>query len=292
MLLTMSRRPSARALPPQAYFAGSAVFHYLGPSFAVLLFARVDVLGVAWMRIASAALVFAFWRRPWRRLREIDARTRLLVAGLGAAFACMNACFYLAIDRLPLATVAAVEFLGPIGLALAGARTGRNWLAVASATAGVYLLTHVQIAGGAAGVGFALANAALFTLYIVLAHRVARTPSLGGIDGLAAAMLCALGIVFPIGFADAAHALTDPVAVLAGIGVGVSSSVIPYVCDQLAMARLARATYALFVSLLPACAAVVGVVVLRQIPTALDLAGIGLVMLGVSIHREPRDAAG
>ena len=105
-------------------------------------------------------------------------------------------------------------------------------------------------------------------------------------------MLCALVFVFPIGFAGAAHALTDPVAVLAGIGVGVSSSVIPYVCDQLAMARLARATYALFVSLLPACAVVVGVVVLQQIPTALDLAGIGLVMLGVSIHREPEEAAG
>src|SRR5690348_16926468 len=83
MLAIMPRRPAARWVPPQAYFAGSAVFHYLGPSFAVLLFARVDVLGVAWMRIASAALVFAVWRRPWRRLREVDARTRMLVAGLG-----------------------------------------------------------------------------------------------------------------------------------------------------------------------------------------------------------------
>jgi inner membrane transporter RhtA len=290
MVAAAPRRLTARAVPPQAYFAGSAVFHYLGPSFAVLLFARVEVLGVAWMRIASAAVVLGLWRRPWRRLGEIDARTRLLVIGLGAVFAGMNGCFYLAIDRLPLATVAAIEFLGPIALALAGARTGRNWLAVAAAAAGVYLLTHVQIAGGAAGVAFALANAALFTLYIVLAHRVARAPALGGIDGLAAAMLCALVFVFPIGFAGAAHALSDPVAVLAGIGVGVSSSVIPYVCDQLAMARLARATYALFVSLLPACAVVVGIVVLQQIPTALDLAGIGLVMLGVSIHREPRAA--
>src|SRR5437016_11704257 len=98
MLVAAPRRSAARAVPPQAYFAGSAVFHYLGPSFAVLLFARVDVLGVAWMRIASAALVFAAWRRPWRRLREVDAHTRLLVAGLGAVFAGMNACFYLAID--------------------------------------------------------------------------------------------------------------------------------------------------------------------------------------------------
>src|SRR5881409_679248 len=87
------------AVPPHAYFAGSAVFHYLGPSFAVLLFARVDVLGVAWLRIASAALVFALWRRPWRRVRP----SRELVA-LGAVFAAMNACFYEAIDRLPLAT--------------------------------------------------------------------------------------------------------------------------------------------------------------------------------------------
>src|SRR5438874_9412111 len=128
------------AVPPHAYFVGSAIFHYLGPSFAVLLFARVDGLGVAWMRIASAALVFAVWRRPWRRLREVDGSTRMLVAGLGAVFAGMNACFYLAVDRLPLATVAAVEFLGPIALALAGARTGRNWVAVAAAAAGVYLL--------------------------------------------------------------------------------------------------------------------------------------------------------
>ena len=285
-------RPATRTLPPHAYFAGSAVFHYLGPSFAVLLFARVDVLGVAWMRIASAALVFAAWRRPWRPLRETDARARVLVAALGAVFACMNACFYLAIDRLPLATVAAIEFAGPIALALAGARTGRNWLAVAAASAGVYLLTRVQLAGGAAGIAFALANAGLFTLYIVLAHRVSRSPALGGIDGLAAAMVCAFVVVFPIGFAGAVHALSDPVAVGAGIGVGVSSSVIPYVCDQLAMARLARATYALFVSLLPACAVVVGVVVLRQIPTPLDLAGIGLVMVGVSIHRAPVTAAG
>src|SRR5438067_7736740 len=109
------------AVPPQAYFVGSAVFHYLGPSFAVLLFVRVDVLGVAWLRIASAALVFALWRRPWRKFRP----GRELVA-LGAVFAAMNACFYEAIDRLPLATVAAIEFIGPIALAVVAVRTGRN----------------------------------------------------------------------------------------------------------------------------------------------------------------------
>src|SRR3954469_4498938 len=77
-------------LPPQAYFVGSAIFHYLGPSFAVLLFARVEWLGVSWLRIASAALVFALWRRPWRKFIELDRQGRLLIVALGAVFAVMN----------------------------------------------------------------------------------------------------------------------------------------------------------------------------------------------------------
>jgi inner membrane transporter RhtA len=271
------------AVPPQAYFAGSAVFHYLGPSFAVLLFARVDVLGVAWMRIAAAALVFAAWRRPWRTFALLDRDGRLLIVGLGVVFAAMNACFYVSIDRLPLATVAAIEFIGPIVLALLGARIARN---VVAAAAGVYLLTQVHGGGEHVGMAFAFANAALFTAYIVLAHRVARRSEAGGIDGLAAAMCFAFVFVCPIGLWSAAHAFGDPVAVAAGIGVGISSSVIPYVLDQLAMARLTRATYALFVALLPAVAVVIGVVVLRQLPSIADLAGIALVMAGVVLHRE------
>ncbi len=283
--LRMTARSRVDAVPPQAYFIGSAVFHYLGPSFAVLLFARVDVLGVAWLRIASAAIVFAIWRRPWRTFIALDRDGRALIVGLGAVFAVMNACFYVSIDRLPLATVAAIEFIGPILLAAVGARVGRNFAAVAVATGGVYLLTHVRFEGDLVGVAFAFANAALFTAYIVLAHRVARHAAVSGIDGLAAAMLFALVFASPIGLWGAAHAFSDPVAIAAGIGVGISSSVIPYVFDQLAMARLARATYALFVALLPATATVVGVVVLSQFPSAADLAGIGLVMVGVLLHR-------
>ena len=280
--------PTARidAVPPQAYFVGSSVFHYLGPSFAVLLFARVDVLGVAWLRIGSAALVFALWRRPWRKFVALDRHGQLLIVTLGGVFALMNACFYISIDGLPLATVAAIEFIGPVALALNAARTSRNVAAVVAATCGVYLLTHVRFGGAETGVAFAFANAALFTAYVVLAHRVSRRSAMGGVDGLAAAMMFAFVFVSPIGFAGAAHALGDPVAIAAGIGVGVSSSVIPYVFDQLAMARLARATYALFVALLPATATAIGVVVLRQLPTAVDLAGIALVMLGVALHRE------
>lgn len=278
-------RTRRRSIPPHAYFVGSAIFHYLGPSFAVLLFARVEPLGVAWMRIASAAIVFAAWRRPWAQLRGLDRRGWLLIAGLGAVFAVMNACFYEAIDRLPLAMVAAVEFLGPVALALLGARIARNVAAVVAATGGVWLLTHVRLVGEPVGVAFAFANALLFTAYIVLAHRVSRRRSLGGIDGLAAAMLLGLVFVFPIGLGQAVHAFTDPVALAAGVGVGLSSSVIPYVFDQLAMARLPRATYALLVALLPATATVIGILVLHQLPSVVDLAGICLVMTGVALHR-------
>src|ERR671914_396069 len=189
----------AERVPPHLYFVVSAVFHYLGPAFAVLLFARVDVLGVAWLRIAAAALVFAAWRRPWRAFARLDRDGRLLLLAWGAVLALMNCCFYVAIDRLPLATVAAIEFLPVIALA-------------------------------------------------------------------------------------------DPVALAAGAGVGISSSVIPYVSDQLAMRRLARATYALLVSLLRATATVIGIVVLAQVPSPTELLGVGLVVAGVAVHRERVDS--
>ncbi len=283
-------RLRSEGVPPQAYFVGSAIFHYLGPSFAVLLFARVAPLGVAWLRITTAAAVFAVWRQPWWGLRRLDRAGWLLIAALAAVFALMNACFYLAIDRLPLAMVAAVEFVGPVVLALRGARVPRNFLAVVVAVGGVYLLTHVRLVNQPVGVAFAAANAALFTAYIVLAHRVSRRPAVGGVDGLAAAMLLAFVIVSPIGLVDAARAFGDPLVLAAGAGVGISSSVIPYVFDQLAMARIPRATYALLVALLPATATAIGVVVLQQVPSAADLAGIALVMLAVALHRP--DAAG
>ena len=276
----------AERVPPHLYFVVSAVFHYLGPAFAVLLFARVDVLGVAWLRIASAALVFALWRRPWRAFSELDRSGKRLLAGWGAVLAVMNACFYVAIDRLPLGTVAAIEFLPVIALAALGMRSQRNVVALAMAVAGVYLLTGVHLEGEPLGIALAFANALLFAAYIVLAHRVSRYRELSGIDGLAASMLIAWVVVTPIGGWEVIPALTDPVALLAGIGVGICSSVIPYVSDQLAMRRLPRATYALMVSLLPATATVIGVVVLTQIPSTEELAGVALVIAGVALHRE------
>jgi inner membrane transporter RhtA len=279
------RRLGDKSVPPHAYFLVVRVFHYLGPSFAVLLFSRVEPLGVAWLRIATAALIFALWRRPWRWFAALDRATWVLVGGLGLFFAVMNASFYLAIDRLPLAMVAAVEFIGPVGLALLGARVARNVVSVIAAAAGVYLLTHVRLVAEPVGVAFAFANAALFAAYIVLAHRGSRHRRLNGVNGLALAMLFAFLFVGPLGARSAADAFTDPVALAAAVGVGISSSVIPYVFDQLAMARLPRATYALFVALLPATATLIGVLVLGQFPSAVDLGGIVLVMFGVALHR-------
>jgi inner membrane transporter RhtA len=277
----------AAALPPHAYFLVSAVFHYLGPAFAVLLFVRVDVLGVAWLRIASAALIFALWRRPWRVFAAQDRDGRRLLLAWGAVLAAMNACFYTAIDRLPLGTVAAIEFLPVIVLAAIGTRTPRNAGALALAVGGVYCVTGVQLSAEPAGLAFAFANAALFAAYIVLADRVAKRDGLGGIDGLAAAMVVAAVLITPVGGAAALPSAGDAVGLLAGVGVGISSSVIPYVCDQLALERLARATYALMVALLPATATVVGVVVLTQLPSAAELAGVALVVAGVGLHRAP-----
>jgi len=272
--------------PPEAFFVGSAVFHYLGPAFAVLLFALVDPLGVAWLRIVAAAAVFALWRRPWRAFAEVDGDARRTVVAMGLVLALMNACFYVSIDRLPLGTVAAIEFLPVIALAAVGMRTPRNAVALASAVGGVYLLTDVRLEGEPLGVAFAFANAALFALYIVLAHRIAQSSRMSGIDGLGAAMLVATLAITPIGLWSAAPALLDPIALAAGIGVGISSSVIPYVCDQLAMARLTRAAYSLLVSLLPATATAVGIVVLAQIPSSAELVGVGLVVAAVAVHRE------
>ena len=275
----------AHSAPPHAWFGVSAIFHYLGPSFAVLLFPAVGVLGVAWMRIASAAAIFAPWTKPWRTIKQADARTRFLLIGLGACLATMNTSFYLALDRLPMSLVAAMEFVGTIGVALYGLRTARNFTALALAALGVFLLIDVKWSTDPLGLCWAFLNGALFVGYIVLGHKISEGGASGGVERLGAAMAMAFFFIMPIGFVQAAQAFTMPVLVLAGIAVGACSSVIPYVCDQLAMSRLPRASFALMLALLPATATLIGVMVLAQIPSGQDMIGVLLVMSGVAIHK-------
>ncbi len=276
---------AAAAVPPYAWFLGSAVFHYLGPSFAVLLFPAVGVLGVVWMRIAAAALIFVPFTKPWTTFRDADPPTRLLLVGLGLVLAIMNTSFYFALDRLPMSLVAAMEFVGTIGLALYGSRSRRNLFALFLAGAGVFLLIDVKWSSEPAGLFWAVLNAVLFTCYILLGHKAAERGASDGIERLGAAMMIAAFFLLPFGLMEAGKTLVSPTLILAGIGVAICSSVIPYICDQLAMSRLPRASFALLLSLLPASATIIAVIVLAQIPTPGDLMGIALVMAGIAVHK-------
>jgi inner membrane transporter RhtA len=253
---------------------------------------------VAWLRIASAAVVFLVWCRPLRVLRAADARRRGLFLALGLLLAAMNSLFYLAIDRLPLSTVGAIEFLGVVVLAALGTRTRRNALALVIAVAGVAVLSDVRLAAQPLGFVFAFANCVGFMLYVVLGHRIATTTGreddenaptrqvMSGIDQLGACMVIAAVVATPIGIVPAAPSFAHPAWLLWGIGVGICSSVIPYVTDQLAMARLPRATFAFLLALLPAAAAIIGLVVLQQVPTWRDVVGVLAVVVAVALRRE------
>jgi len=272
---------------PELYFLISAVFHYLGPAFAVLLFTRIDVLGVAWLRIVSAAVIFAAWRKPWRAFATQDGEGKRLLIAWGTVLAVMNACFYTAIDRLPLGTVAAIEFLPVIALAALGARTARNAAALLLAVPGVYLLTDLHLTAEPLGLVFAFANATLHRARRprcqgartqrhrrsrgVHAHRCPRRDAHRG-----------LGRHPRLQRPDRPSGRHRRGRFLLGH---------PYVTDQLALKRLDRATYALMVSLLPATATVIGIAVLTQIPTPVEIIGVTLVVVGVALHRQPRTAA-
>jgi len=281
---------AAENVPPQAWFGVSAVFHYLGPSFAVLLFPAVGVLGVAWFRIASAALIFAPFTRPWTVFFLADRHVKLLLIGLGVCLAVMNTAFYLALDRLPMSLVAAMEFVGTIGVALYGLRTGRNAAALVLAVLGVVILIDVKWSTDPVGLFWAALNGTMFVAYIVLGHKAAEGGASGGVDRLGAAMFIAFMLLMPIGFMEALQAFGTLKLVLAGIGVGICSSVIPYICDQLAMSRLPRSSFALLLALLPATATIIAAIVLAQIPTLQDIIGVLLVMAGVAVHK-PAQAA-
>ncbi|PCH46580.1 MAG: EamA family transporter [Hyphomicrobiales bacterium] len=279
----------AQSVPPHAWFGVSAIFHYLGPSFAVLLFPAIGVLGVAWFRIATATLVFAPITRPWRTIRNADNQTRLLLLGLGICLATMNVSFYLALERLPMSLVAAMEFLGVITIAFFGMRSRRNVFALLLTIIGVFILIELKFSTDPWGMFWSALNTLLFSAYIILGHKAAEDGAGDGVERLGAAMLIAFILIAPIGLVEAIDAFGTFNLVLAGIGVGICSSVIPYVCDQFAMSRLPRASFALLLALLPASATIIAAIVLAQIPSVTDLLGIALVIAGIAVH-EPKKA--
>jgi inner membrane transporter RhtA len=269
-------------LPPHSLFVLGALSQYIGAALAVLLFASVPAAGVAWLRVVAAAAVLVAWRRPWRT-RWSRPRLRL-VSAFGLALALMNLCFYLAIDRLPLGTAVAIEFCGPIAVAALGSRTRRDGAALVLAAAGVLALADVHVAGSPDGLALAAAAGVFWAGYIVLGHRLASDAGIRAQDGLALGMAIGAVGLAPVLVSSAVPALASPLLLAACLLVGVASSVVPYALEQIAMRRLPRARFALLLALLPATAAIVGAVVLGQVPAPVEAAGIALVVLAASLR--------
>ncbi|BBX67575.1 EamA family transporter [Mycolicibacterium psychrotolerans] len=265
------------------FFVVGAVSQYAGAAVGVTLFETTEPSTVAWLRAAGAAAVLLVWRRPWRRRWT---RPALRAAAMfGIVTLAMNVAFYEAIARIPLGTAVAIEFTGPVAVAVLGSRRPRDYAAAVLVGAGVYLLAGAQTGVDGAGVAFALLAAALWAGYILLGKRVADAGA--GIDSLAVGMAVAALLSAPVllgaqGVIDAS-VLTEPRTWLLGAGVGVLSSAIPYALDQPVLARVGRARFALLLAMLPATAAVVGAVALAQRPDGAEIAGIALVMAALAL---------
>jgi inner membrane transporter RhtA len=292
----MVSRSSATSGPPAwSLFVIGGVSMYVGAALAVGLFEKASPAGVAWLRLAGAAVVLGVWRLVATRGGRVSGRwtgRRVALAGaFGLVTAGMNIVFYEAIARLPLGTAVAVEFSGPVLVAALGSRTRRDWLALALVVAGVGLIVDVRLEGSLVGVLCALGAALLWAGYIVLGTRVSQgSGSAGeGIDGLAIGFVVAAVVLSPLAVTVGPVA-ASPLLLGSALALGVLSSVVPYVLDQVVLRRVGRARFALLLALLPLTATLVGLVGLGQIPTPLEAVGIAAVVGGVALRREPEDS--
>jgi len=270
----------AGTVPAPAIFAVSATSLYLGAAIGVLLFAVVDPAGIAWLRTLGAAVLLLVWRRPGRAAWR--GRRLLLAAAFGVVTAGMNVVFYEAIARIPIGTAVAIEFAGPVVVAALGSRTHRDVGALVLVVAGVVAVADVQLTASPAGLGFILLAAALWAGYIVLGKRVSDAGA--GLDDLAVGLGVAAVVFSPLALTTG-PAWHTPVLLVGGLGVGVLSSAVPYALDQVVLARVGRARFAVLLALLPATAAVVGALVLGQVPGVLEVLGIAAV-IGAVLLRE------
>ena len=274
-----------RAPAPEVLFMAGAVSQYLGAAVAAVLFDELAPGGVALLRVLAAAAVIIVLRRSWRR--RWQARELGRAAAFGVSLAAMNLCFYLAMHRLPLGNAVAIEFTGPVVVAALGTRTLRSAGALALAAAGVLVLAGVEADGTAAGVGFALLAGAFWAGYILLGHRVARSPA--SVDGLGIGMLVGAVAISGFGVSAVGGALDAPLVLALGLATGVLSNVIPYRIDQAVMRRVDPHRFALLQALLPATATVVGLAALAQVPNVQEALGIGLVIAAIAV-RSPAPA--
>jgi inner membrane transporter RhtA len=228
------------------------------------------------MRIAFAAIILMLLWRPTLRGHE---RSDLWLAGaFGLTLAAMNLSFYEALDRIPLGIAVTLEFLGPLGVAVAGSRRALDLVWVLLAAAGILLLAAPSGSGlNAGGVTLALIAGACWAAYILLSVRVGRV--FPGGHGLALAMVVAGVLVLPVGLADGGSGLLQPEILLAGLGVAVLSSLIPYSLEMEALRRLPPHIFGVLMSLEPAAAAIAGLIILDQVLKANEWAGMVLVIV-------------
>jgi inner membrane transporter RhtA len=291
----VSRSSATSGLPAPVLFVVGGVSMYVGAALAVGLFDRASPAGVAWLRLAGAAVVLAAWRliAAWsgRPRRGWTGRRVALAGAFGLVTAGMNIVFYEAIARLPLGTAVTVEFAGPVLVAALGSRTRRDWLALGLVVVGVGLIADVRLEGSPLGVAFALAAALLWAGYIVLGARVSGgAESAGeGIDGLAIGFVVATVVLSPLASTVGAIAVS-PALLGSALALGVLSSVVPYVLDQVVLRRVGRARFAVLLALLPLTATLVGLVALAQVPAPVEAVGIAAVVVGVALRRESPSA--
>jgi inner membrane transporter RhtA len=248
----------------------------VGASLAVLLFPQVGPLGMVMLRLVFSAILLLAIARP--ALRGHGRAGWRAVIEFGVVLAVMNGLFYLALERLPLGVTVTIEVLGPLALSVIVARRASAWLWALLALAGVALL-----AGGGwddldlIGVLYALGAAASWAGYILASARVGR--AFTQLDGLAIAMAIGALLSLPFGVLDAGPALLQPTLLALGAAVAVLSSAVPYALELTALRRLPASAFAVLMSLAPATATLAGWVLLGQVLTPLELAGIGLVVL-------------
>ena len=248
----------------------------IGGAFAVELFDELGPAGAAFGRLGFAALILvAIWRPRVQGRTRRDLGTAI---AFGLALGAMNMCIYQAMDRIPLGVAVTFEFIGPLGVAVAGSRRALDLLWVLLAAAGIVLLADYGNGSlDVTGVAFALAAAGLWAAYIVLSQRVGTL--FGGGSGLAVAMVAGAALAAPFGIADAGGELLRPELLGGLIAVALASSVLPYSFDLEALRRLPARVFGVLMSLEPAVAALAGLVVLGQGLAARDWLAIGLVVV-------------
>ena len=271
--------PAARHAPAPAgaLVIGSVTSVQVGAALAKRLFPVVGSAGAVTLRLVMAALLLALVargvpRRPGRRATG-------LVLAFGAVLAAMNLSFYAALDRIPLGVAVTVEFAGPLAVAVLGSRRPRDLGWAALAAAGVVLLTggggsRVDGALDPLGVGLALLAAACWAAYILLSQRVGA--ALPGFQGLVLALVVAAVLVTPVGIAEAGSALLRPEVLVAGLGVGLLSSALPWGMELVALRSIGAGSFGVLMSLEPAVAALSGFLLLGEHLAAVQVAAIGL----------------